>query len=92
MHGGGCESPDVVDAADEDVGSADGAADAVPSVCSVDPDVAGDADEDSGDAAAGGAFPPHAPTNAALAITGASNHASEQAHDDHDRIRLMDSG
>jgi hypothetical protein len=89
MQGGGGGSPDAVDAAGEDVGASDGAAEAVPSVCSLDDvDAAGDSDEDAGDAA-GGPPPWHAPRNDAPTINGASRHASEQAHGDQERIRLM---
>jgi hypothetical protein len=55
----------------------------------VDAEVAGGASEDDGDSAGGGAAPPHAPANEALAITGASRHASEQPRDDQERMRLM---
>jgi hypothetical protein len=58
----------------------------------LDADVAGSADEAGGDAAGGGAPAPHASTNHALANSGASRHAREQASDDQKRFRLIGSG
>ena len=86
MQGGGGGSLVAVDGSGEDVGAEDGAAGRVASGGSADDADAGGASEDDGDSAGGGAPPPQAPANEALAIMGASRHASEQARDDQERI------
>jgi hypothetical protein len=94
MQRGAAGSLVAVDGSGEDVGAEEGAAGRVASGGSADDaDAAVDADaggasEDDGDSAGGGAPPPQAPANEALAIMGASRHASEQARDDQERILM----